>query len=83
MTNTTNAANSEQWTQTGGFAMKMSAMLTVLALVAIVVGHSPQGIDVADSAPAATAQSSNAPFEYFPSQYELNAPEPGEPAPTF
>ena len=86
MTKTTNPST-KSWTERSGLAVRVGSMLSVLALVAVVAsGPTAAGMAEMGAAPTASATTATAttPFEYFPAQYELNAPEAaGEAAPTF
>ena len=83
MTKAPNNVDHNDWAVRGARAVKAGALFSMLSLIALVGTHvpmedpaMPEAQSVAQAAPQATAY-------YFPAQYELNAPEPGEPAPTF
>lgn len=80
----------EGWTTRGALVVKVGALLTVLSVIAVAGTHLPITDEAMLDQPTAattpaTATSPAAPggTTYFPSQYQLNAPEPGEPVPTF
>ncbi len=81
----------EGWTTRGALVVKVGALLTVLSVIAVAGTHLPitdeamLGQPSANAKTPATATNPAAPggTTYFPSQYQLNAPEPGEPVPTF
>ncbi|MEP6656809.1 MAG: hypothetical protein ABJC33_06210 [Betaproteobacteria bacterium] len=77
----------KDWAESGAMAVKAGAILSVLSFIAVVATHAPGNVEelpaaAASSSAAASTEASGKPY-YFPSQYELNAGEPGEPAPTF
>ena len=76
----------EKWTARGAVVVKVGALLSVLSIIAVVGTHFPTHDAAGAAAPPAAVSSSPAQVDvpyYFPSQYKLNAPEPGEPVPTF
>lgn len=81
----TKPVKNDDWANRGALAVKAGAMLSVLSVIAVIAAHAPTGAE--DRGATAPVAASSAPADakpyYFPSQYELNAAEPGEPAPTF
>ncbi len=81
----TNRRNDGSWEGRGAAVVKVGALLTVLSVIGFAGTHLP-GHDEATIGQASTTAFSATATDatpYFPSQYQLNAPEPGEPAPTF
>ena len=77
----------KDWAESGAMALKAGAILSVLSFIAVVATHAPGSVEempapAASSAAPPGTEVSGKPY-YFPSQYELNAGEPSEPAPTF
>ena len=79
-----NRRNDESWEARGATVVRVGALLTVLSVIGLAETHLPRHTDatIGRSAAASSAATTEA-TPYFPSQYPLNAPEPGEPAPTF
>ena len=66
----------EQWADRGDAAMRVSAVLSVLALIGVLLAHAPVATDLSNAlvSPASATTTIEAPFDYFPAHYQLNAP---------
>lgn len=93
----TKPVNSENWKTRVAVALKAGTMLSVLSVIAVVALHGPGATQEGEAtmaapiamaapttaAPATTAAPPETTPYYFPSQFKLNATEPGESVPTF